>query len=334
MGFINPEDYKKIFAFHQSIQNRIISRESGSIEFKESFNWLAKDKYAKSIAAFANNKGGYLVFGIKDQPRALIGLPSTNFENTDEAKITSYLNSILSPEVEYEKFIVEVKGKQVGIIQIFQSKNKPLICIKNDGDLRESDIYYRYNAKNEKIKYPELKSLLEGIREDERKAWMSHIEKISKIGPVNAGVLDTIKGEISGQGGSLIIDKRLVPKLKFIKEGSFNESGKPVLKLIGDVRPVSVNVSRSHSGNVQVTDDPNAPVVRLEEKDILKKYPLDYDALTKNLLSRYSDFKRNSKYHSLRKKFKREKRLTVCCEFCCKHRGLQEGSTIVCCFSH
>src|SRR3990167_10327858 len=138
MGFINPEDYKKIFAFHQSIQNRIISRESGSIEFKESFNWLAKDKYAKSIAAFANNKGGYIVFGVKNSPRELIGLQSNNFEDTDEAKITGYLNSVLSPEIEYEKFTISMNNKTVGIFKVLPSKNKPTVCIKNDGDLREA----------------------------------------------------------------------------------------------------------------------------------------------------------------------------------------------------
>lgn len=67
--FYNTDDYKKIFTFHASIANRLVSRESGWLEFKESFNWNSKDRYAKSIASFANNKGGYIVFGIKDKPR-------------------------------------------------------------------------------------------------------------------------------------------------------------------------------------------------------------------------------------------------------------------------
>ena len=106
--FQNTDDYKKIFLFHKSIAARIVSRESGWLEFKESFNWNSKDKYAKSMNAFANNKGGYIVFGIKDQPRELVGLQSTNFETTDEAKISSYLNSVFSPEIIFEKFVITV----------------------------------------------------------------------------------------------------------------------------------------------------------------------------------------------------------------------------------
>ncbi len=202
MDLINSQDYKKIFVFHSSIANRIISRESSQLEFKESFNWLSKDKYAKSMAAFANNRGGFIIFGIKDQPRELVGLQSNNFEITDEAKITSYLNNVFSPEITFEKFVVEIQSKNIGVLYTRQASDKPVVCLKNDSELKESDIYYRYNAKSERIKYPELKLLLEQIKTGERKSWMEHFEKISKIGPTNVAVLDIIGGEISGHGGN------------------------------------------------------------------------------------------------------------------------------------
>lgn len=69
---------KKIFTFYDSINDRIISRESSWLEFKESFNWNSKDKYAKSMAAFSNTGGGYITYGIKDLPRDLVGLKSKN----------------------------------------------------------------------------------------------------------------------------------------------------------------------------------------------------------------------------------------------------------------
>lgn len=310
--FQNSDGYKKIFSFHDSIANRIISRESGWLEFKESFNWNSKDKYAKSMAAFANNKGGYIIFGIKDKPRDLIGLQSDNFETTDEAKITAYLNSVFSPEIVFEKFVITVQSKNVGILHSHQIKTKPVVCLKNDGDLKEADIYYRYNARSEKIKYAELKMMFEQAKQEERKSWMEHFEKISKIGPANAAIMDTIGGEITGKGGTLVIDKKLIPKLKFINEGSFKEGGKPVLRLIGDVKPVSVVVKSESNGaiGVQITDDPNVPAIRLEEEEILKKnYPLDYRALVKELTIRYTDFKTNSKFHILRKEFMKDENL-------------------------
>jgi len=316
MDFINSEDYKKAFVFHTSIPNRIVARESGWLEFKESFNWLSKDKYAKSMAAFANNRGGFIIFGVKDQPRELVGLQSNNFETTDEAKITSYLNNIFSPEIIFEKFVVEIQSKNIGVLYTYQANHKPVVCSKNDNELKESDIYYRYNAKSERIKYPELKLLLEQIKIEERKSWMEHFEKILKVGPTNAAILDIIGGEINGRGGTLVIDKKLVPKLKFIKEGNFQEKGKPVLKLIGDVKPVSViigNGGKKFIGDagMKITDDPDAPAVRLEEEEILKKkYPLDYKTLNNGLLARYTNLKINPQYHNLRKEFMKDKKLS------------------------
>jgi len=281
IDFQNSDAYNKIFLFHEIIADRIISRESGWLEFKESFNWNSKDKYAKSMVAFANNKGGYIVFGIKDKPRDLVGLQSNNFEDVDESKITAYLNSVFAPEIIFEKFVITVNSKNIGFLYTQQVKTKPIVCLKNDGELKEADIYYRYNARSERIKYPELKTMFDLAREEERKGWMEHFEKISKIGPANAAIMDTIGGEITGKGGTLVIDKKLIPKLKFINQGSFQEKGKPVLRLIGDVKPVSIVTGKSKNGvGVQITDDPNAPALRLEEEEILKKkYPLDYRGL-------------------------------------------------------
>lgn len=54
-----------IFRFDSENTNRLITRESGWIEFKQSFSWANKAEYARTIAAFANSRGGYFVFGGK-----------------------------------------------------------------------------------------------------------------------------------------------------------------------------------------------------------------------------------------------------------------------------
>ena len=43
---------------------RIKCRERNDLEYKESFNSSNFAKYAKTMASFANNCGGYIVFGI------------------------------------------------------------------------------------------------------------------------------------------------------------------------------------------------------------------------------------------------------------------------------
>ncbi len=53
---------------------------------------------------------------------------------------------------------------------------------------------------------------------------------------------------------------------------------------------------------VRITNEPSATVVRLEEEDVLEKYPWGYDNLTAYLVNRYNDFSQNKKYHEIRKK--------------------------------
>jgi hypothetical protein len=59
---------------------------------------------------------------------------------------------------------------------------------------------------------------------------------------------------------------------------------------------------------VQVTNNPNAPEVRLTEEQIRERYPWDYKRLTAECVKRYSDFKQVRKYHELRKRLLRDKR--------------------------
>ncbi len=262
-------DLTKVFSFHATIQDRIVSRESKTLEFKETFNWSSKDKYAKSIAAFANSIGGILVFGVKDNPHDFVGLQSENFERFDESRITEYLNSVFAPEIIFEKFVYTVNRKNAGIVVVHQATNKPVVCIKNDGDLKESDIYFRYSARTERIKYPELRQLIEDIKEKERFLYKRILERISEVGVENAAIFDILKGEVKGQAGSFVIDKTLLPKLKFINQGTFKEGGIPVLELKGEVSPIDRKTTDVSVVEVKtrITNDPNAPVAKLIEPD-------------------------------------------------------------------
>jgi len=284
---------------------KVFSRESSQLELKESFNWNSKSDYAKTMISFANNRGGYIVFGISNSPRQLVGINSDNFEEKDESTISSYLNSVCSPEVNFAKFTIELSKCKLGVIYIYACESKPVVCLKNDGEVKEAEIYYRYHGSSSKIKFPELIETLNQIRETERANWMRHLENISRVGVENAAVLDTNSGEITGQKGTLIIDKSLIPKIKFIKQGSFKSSGWPTLRLVGEVKPAIVN--KTASNNVRIIDDPSAQPVRLEERDIKKQFPLSYGSLTDELKARYSNFKINQKYHKIRKILKENK---------------------------
>jgi len=55
------------------------------------------------------------------------------------------------------------------------------------------------------------------------------------------------------------------------------------------------------SSEVRLSDDPNAPAARLEEKELVELYPFDYHELTNMLRKRYSDFGENNKFYEIKK---------------------------------
>ena len=57
----------------------------------------------------------------------------------------------------------------------------------------------------------------------------------------------------------------------------------------------------SGASKVQVTKDTDAVKVTLSEEDVRAKYPWDYRELCKRMAARYSDFKQDGRFHTLRK---------------------------------
>ena len=45
---------------------RLFHREGQELEFKEQFNLAGLAEYFRDFAAFANNRGGYMVFGVTE----------------------------------------------------------------------------------------------------------------------------------------------------------------------------------------------------------------------------------------------------------------------------
>lgn len=83
----------------------VLTRESATKEFKENFTWGSIGLYARTMAGFANARGGYILFGITDNPRRAVGLSEkarSDFDNLDQAKLTEGLNELFSPEIHWE----------------------------------------------------------------------------------------------------------------------------------------------------------------------------------------------------------------------------------------
>lgn len=95
------EDYVRKILFNNSVDGVLKSRESNTVEFKESFNKNSTAKYAKTMAAYSNNRGGYIIFGVKDKPRRIIGLKNDNFDNINQEQFSEVINSLFAPAMNW-----------------------------------------------------------------------------------------------------------------------------------------------------------------------------------------------------------------------------------------
>jgi hypothetical protein len=232
------------FKFQINSKGFLINRESFDLEYKQSFHFGdSLVEYTRSMVGMANNRGGKIIFGIQDSPRKPLGLKNDKFANVDTTKINNVVSEYFSHEFDWEITSIEFNGMEFGIIEIKESANKPIVCKKTKHKyVREGAIYYRYRGETKEISYPELANILDKEKEKERRLWLSHIQKISDIGPQNVQFLDTYKGEISLGNEKILIDKSLLDQIKFIKEGEFVEKdGAPALTLAGEISGVFDN---------------------------------------------------------------------------------------------
>lgn len=225
----------------------IKQRESQFLEFKQSFN-LGDSllDYAKTIVGMANNQGGMIIFGVMDKPHAPVGLKDDKFETFDPRLLNNAFLNHFSSDLNVEIFTWDKLGIKFGIFAVSQAKVKPIICTRKHDKkgLREGAIYYRYRAETTEIRYPELIGILDAERDKERSLWMKHIQSIATIGPHAVQMFNGESGEMNFSGAKVLLDARLVSKLKVIKEGSFSEKkGAPTLRLIGDLEGL---VSHDH----------------------------------------------------------------------------------------
>ena len=65
--------------------------ESRRLEFKE--NWPGGSQIAHTAIAFANGAGGRIIFGVKDKPRQIIGIPEEEiFKLEEKAAVIYFIN--------------------------------------------------------------------------------------------------------------------------------------------------------------------------------------------------------------------------------------------------
>lgn len=268
----------------------LFHREGQELEFKEQFNLAALADYFKDFAAFSNNRGGFLIFGIKDSPRQRTGLSEKSlvqFEKTDPEKITGYLLDTFSSEIRWEAAHINIDGADLGIFRIYEAGTKPVIAKKDEGKdqaIKNGEIYYRYGGRTQKIQSAELENIINKRIETNNKYWLDLMSKIGSAGPQNAAILDTKKSLISkGDSQILVIDEELSQKIKFVKEGHFvDKGGAETLKLVGDVVPIN-----------------KVEVVKKVKEDLFKDYPLSATQIWREVKKKHPTAKQNAVWKTI-----------------------------------
>lgn len=130
--------------------------ESRRLEFKETFP--KGEQIARTAVAFANGAGGKIIFGVKDDPRRVIGIPDDQLFVLEE-RITSCICDLCAPPIMPEVYIQSIDDKPLLVAEIFPGPQKPYY-LKKSGP--KNGTYIRVGSSNRKAS-------LETIAELERR---------------------------------------------------------------------------------------------------------------------------------------------------------------------
>lgn len=129
---------------YRDLLDLIEEGENIQCEFKLRFT--TEEKIAKELIAFANTKGGYLIFGVDDN-KEIVGVES---EKEIAELVSISANNFAIPPVDIKIHFVNYRHKEIVVVYIPESKNKPhrLQDFLNELDLNKSIVTIRLNDKS------------------------------------------------------------------------------------------------------------------------------------------------------------------------------------------
>jgi hypothetical protein len=216
--------------------------EHESCECKRDFDPKKLTAVVKAVAALANNKGGYIFFGVSNAGFKVEGI-GEEFSKTDIVHIVEEVKAHLSPTPSIAaKEVLDFGGLLVGFLHVSKYPNPPIIVYRDGDGLNEGEILFRYPGQSSRIKFGDLRAMLDERDRSAQSALAHAAGRIADIGTENAMIVDTHRNVLEDGGRSILIDQKLAENLKFIREGEFDEKfGAPTLKLVGEVAPISIS---------------------------------------------------------------------------------------------
>jgi predicted HTH transcriptional regulator len=136
----------------------LLKRDEGTkLDFKQKIDILiesGRKEIAKDICAIANSRGGrgYLVIGVEDKTKKIIGIDASEFK---EEQLQQIISSRCEPPIPITIEFVIYQGKNLAIITIYDGGQKPY-------QLRENGAFYiRRGSTTDTMRKEELISVLQ-----------------------------------------------------------------------------------------------------------------------------------------------------------------------------
>ncbi len=105
------------------LENIVRCGETSTVQFKEM--WSTQKKIAAEITAFANSKGGMLIFGIGDKTGSIIGLDYEELQKVS-LEVGNTANEMVKPVIFIQTETVSISSeKAVLIVYVEEGHNKP-----------------------------------------------------------------------------------------------------------------------------------------------------------------------------------------------------------------
>ena len=112
------------------LKNKLFSEESINIEYKVEMP-KKSEKYMKTVVAFANGRGGRIVFGVDDKTLNIVGMnPDTIFQTMDA--ITNAISDSCEPKIYPDVTLQSIDDKTIIVVEIHPGPMRPYY-IKNKG---------------------------------------------------------------------------------------------------------------------------------------------------------------------------------------------------------
>ena len=112
------------------VMAEFLNGESKNVEFKVR-RPEKSIKYMKSVVAFANGRGGRIIFGIDDDTKAVVGISEEHVFHEMDA-ITNAISDSCEPVIVPDVYLQTIEGRTVIIVEISAGKQKPYY-IRSDG---------------------------------------------------------------------------------------------------------------------------------------------------------------------------------------------------------